>query len=84
MKEREWEYILYLTTLSLFCFFTLPFLFMATSHSQQGDYLFLWVDLLLSVGIWENGNQNDRMSTHWNTQFLRHIYKQVAVQTSAI
>lgn len=22
-------------------FFTLPFLFMATSHSQQGDYLFL-------------------------------------------
>lgn len=28
---------------------------MATSHSQQGDYSFLQVDLFLSVGIWENG-----------------------------
>lgn len=60
--------------LFLLCFVTPSFLSMATSHSQQGDYLFLWVDLPLSVGIWENGTQNDRMSTHSSTHSPRDTF----------
>lgn len=60
--------------LFLLCFVTPSFLSMATSHSQQGDYLFLWVDLPLSVGIWENGTQNDRMSTHSSTHSARDTF----------
>lgn len=55
MEEEEWAHIVpgftfartrgHLLSLSLtrfrLCFFTRSFLSMATSHSQQGDYLFL-------------------------------------------
>lgn len=74
-------HLLSLSLTFFFLFFTLPFLFMATSHSQQGDYLFLWVDLLFSVGIWGNSKQNDRMSTLPNTHTRTHAHSPRNTQT---